>query len=219
MHMQRKPRTALAMIGAALLASAPLWAGTAPAPRLMDLGDPGLVKVNPEILHDAMRKVYVDQILWTRMVTLSVLDGGKGKEAYVDRLMENYEACEELLVPYYGNGAEKFAELLEEHVALTVEVMEAIRAGEVFASVLPPWYENGDRLASVMTELNPKFWPEWESRMVWRKYLDSTLDNALARLKGDWKADVQSYDALHLHALVLADYMSLGMQRQFGPIK
>ncbi len=219
MQIQARTRSALVMIGAALLACSPLWAGTAPAPLLMDLGDTGMVKVNPQILHDAMRKVYVDQILWTRMVTLSVLDGVNGKEVYVDRLMENYEACEELLVPYYSNGAEKFGELLEEHVTLTVKVLEAIKAGEVFASILPAWYDNGDRLAAVMTELNPKYWPDWESRMVWRKYLDSTLENALARLKGDWKSDVQTYDVLHLHALAMADYMSLGMQRQLGPIK
>jgi hypothetical protein len=53
---------------------------------------------------------------------------------------------------------------------------------------------------------------------MWRGYLDGTLENALARLNGDWKADVQTYDALHLHALTMADYMSLRMQRQF-PIK
>ena len=131
-----------------------------------------------------MRKVYVDQILWTRMVTLSVLDGVQGKEVYVDRLMENYEACEVLMVPYYGDGAEKFGELLEEHIALTVSVMEAIKAGDVFVSILPRWYDNEDRLAAIMTELNPKYWTEWESRILWRKYLDATLETALARLQG-----------------------------------
>ena len=162
MQIQSRTRTALVMIGVALLACTPLWAGTA---RLVNFDDAGLVKVNPQVLHDGMRKVYVDQILWTRMVTLSVLDGVNGKEIYVDRLMENYEAC------------------------------------------------------ALMTELNPKYWPEWESKILWRQYLDGTLENALARSKGDWKFDVQSYDALHLHALAMADYMSLGMQRQFAPIK
>ena len=37
-----------------------------------------VVKVDPQLLHDAMRKVYVDQILWTRMVTLSVWTACKG---------------------------------------------------------------------------------------------------------------------------------------------
>jgi hypothetical protein len=216
MQTKSRTRTALRMIAVAALAFAPAWTAQLRPVVFADLGDSDPAKVDPRMLHDGMRKVYEDQILWTRMVVLSVLDGVKGQEVYAHRLWENYEACEELMAPYYGDGAEKFGHLLEEHVVLTVKVLEDVKAGSVFASILPYWYENGDQLAAVMTALNPKYWPEMESRLVWRRYLDLTLETALARHKGDWGADVQAYDALHLHALRLADYMSLGMQNQFA---
>jgi hypothetical protein len=42
-----------------------------------------------------------------------------------------------------------------------------------------------------------------------------TTDEAVARLTGDWEADVAAYDAIHAHILGLADVLSTGIVRQF----
>jgi hypothetical protein len=46
-------------------------------------------------------------------------------------------------------------------------------------------------------------------------HLDTTLDEAVARLTGDWTADVAAYDRVHVHILHMADILSDGIIAQF----
>ena len=47
------------------------------------------------------------------------------------------------------------------------------------------------------------------------EHLRLTTAEAVARLQGDWTADVTSYDRIHLHALGMADALSTGIVKQF----
>jgi hypothetical protein len=46
-------------------------------------------------------------------------------------------------------------------------------------------------------------------------HLKLTTDEAVARLQGDWSADVAAYDKVHRHALHFADLLSDGLIGQF----
>ena len=48
-----------------------------------------------------------------------------------------------------------------------------------------------------------------------RGHLDQTLEEAAARLKGDFAADIRAYDEIHHHILVMADTLSAGIVKQF----
>jgi hypothetical protein len=48
-----------------------------------------------------------------------------------------------------------------------------------------------------------------------KMHLDTTLDEAVARLTGDWAADVAAYDRVHTHILHMADVLSDGIIAQF----
>jgi hypothetical protein len=48
-----------------------------------------------------------------------------------------------------------------------------------------------------------------------RAHLDQTLEEAAARLKGDFAADIRAYDEIHQHILVMADTLSSGIVEQF----
>jgi hypothetical protein len=208
-------RPILFLLAVAALAAAPALAAK---PEVFVVDDPGLIQWPPPTdLDDRMHVVFEDQIHWTRMMALGILDDLQGKEAFEARLKGSYDACADVLRPYYGDDAEKFRELIETHVALTIKVFEQLKRGN-FASELPAWYDNGDALAKLMGDLNPKFWPEAESRLYWRMYLDGTLDAALARRRGDWASDVAADDALHRHVMRMADFMTTGIESQF-PIK
>lgn len=48
-----------------------------------------------------------------------------------------------------------------------------------------------------------------------RKHLRLTTDEAVARLQGNWNADVAAYDRIHDHILHMSDILSTGLARQF----
>ena len=41
-------------------------------------------------------------------------------------------------------------------------------------------------------------------------YLDQTLEEAAARLKGDFAADIRVYDEIHRYILMMSDTLSVG---------
>jgi hypothetical protein len=198
-------------------AGAAIAAGPVLTPPPVD--DPIPPRVSPVVLHDLIRAVYEDQLVWTRMMSVAVLDGSKARDAYRDRLMDNYEAFEDALTPYYGDGAEKLGTMLEYHFALTEKVVDEVRQGDTFRTVLPYWYANADDIAAYLTQLNPKFWPRKETTLIWRMYLDGILAGAIAHQKGDWRGEVDAHDALVTHCYKMADFMSDGMLKQFPPLK
>jgi hypothetical protein len=48
-----------------------------------------------------------------------------------------------------------------------------------------------------------------------RHHLDVTLQEAQARIRGDWAADIAAYDMVHQHILGMADVLSSGIVKQY----
>jgi len=215
------------LIVLALVSAVPCWAGGTPPRGLgaehLYIGDedPPLVippsptcTVNEGVLHDQLRLVFENELLWTRMVAVGVLHDIEGHDAYLKRLSENYEGFEEALVPLYGNAGEKVGDLLAEHVALTSQVLHEIFAGGDYGSTLPAWYGNGKEIAASLSALNPKFWPAEEMSLYWQIYLDDILKGSVAFYGNDWSTDVTMVDVFHRDCLAMADYMTAGIVQQ-----
>jgi hypothetical protein len=47
------------------------------------------------------------------------------------------------------------------------------------------------------------------------EHVDLTTQEAVARLQGNWSADVAAYDQIHAHILHMSDYLAQGLVRQF----
>jgi hypothetical protein len=78
------------------------------------------------------------------------------------------------------------------------------------------WYDNAAEIADFLSAANPKNWPQAKMRNEMRHHLDLTLQEAQARLRGDWKADIATYEkSIPLHILGMADVLSKGILSQF----
>ena len=171
---------------------------------------PGPVDPLEPSLHDAMRHLWMDHIVWSRVVTMSVFSELKGQSDYEARLATNVYDMRDLFLPYVGKeAAATFADLFMRHVTLASEVLTAYKSGNETAirSVTYDWYRNADEISAYLCKINPS-WSYAEMSVLWRTHLDTVVLEALDYKNEDYSGDVMCYDAAQDHVFVLADYLS-----------
>lgn len=167
---------------------------------------------------NAMRVLWEDHITWTRLYIVSVAADLPDKDATAGRLLKNQADIGNAIKPYYGSAAgDKLTALLRGHILTAAELLAAAKAGDTakVGQARTRWYANADEIAAFLSGANPKHWPPAEMKAHMRDHLDLTLEEATARLKGDWTADIAAYDRVHAQILKMADMLSDGIIRQF----
>jgi hypothetical protein len=66
-----------------------------------------------------------------------------------------------------------------------------------------------------LSKTNPKNWPEPDAKKMMHEHLDLTTAEAVARLQGDWAADIAAYEKVNEQILKMADMLSDGIIKQF----
>ena len=175
-------------------------------------------RTNRAAFHDAMRELWEDHIVWTRMVIVGVIDDLPGVSEAIDRLLANQDEIGDAVKPFYGDAAgEQLAALLREHIAGAADLLAAAKAGDADAlkAATEAWYANGDEIASFLAAANPRQWPVAEMNDMMRDHLGLTLAEAVARLQGRYAEDIAAYDEIHAQILHMADMLSDGIIAQF----
>lgn len=164
----------------------------------------------------AMRKLWEEHINWTRGFIISAVADLPDKAAATERLLQNQADIGNAIKPYYGDAAgDKLTTLLKEHITTAAEVVAAAKANDKakLDDANKRWFANADQVADFLSGANPN-WPAAEMRKMMREHLDLTTAEVVARLKGDWKADVAAYDRVHEQILHMADMLSDGIIKQ-----
>jgi hypothetical protein len=167
---------------------------------------------------DEMRKLWEDHVTWTRLAIVSFVDDLPDLKPTVARLLRNQSDIGDAIKPFYGERAgERLTKLLEGHINGAVELLTAAKADDqrALARESRQWYRNGNQVADFLNRANRDNWPRRELRSMMRVHLDQTLEEATHRLKGEYRAEIRSYDQIHDHILEMADVLSDGIQAQF----
>ena len=170
------------------------------------------------VLNQQMRKLWEDHVTWTRVVIISFAAGLPDLDSAVNRLLQNQADIGNAIKPYYGAAAgDQVTALLREHIVLAADLLSAAKAADAakVATVQAQWYANADDIAAFLHNANPKKWPLEEMQHMMHSHLDLTLQEATARLGGDWQGDINAYDAVHEEILQMADMLSWGIVKQF----
>lgn len=169
------------------------------------------------VFHDAMRKLWEDHITWTRVFIISAVADLPDKTAATERLLQNQVDIGNAIAPYYGEAAgNKLTTLLKEHITTAAEVVAAAKANDKakLDDANKRWFANADQIADFLSGANSTHWPSAALRSMMREHLNLTTAEALARLKGDWAADIAAYDKVHQQILMMADMLSAGIMKQ-----
>ena len=167
---------------------------------------------------DQMRKLWEDHVTWTRLAIVTFADGSAGFDTTAARLLKNQEDIGDAIKPFYGEAAgDQLTALLEDHILIAVELLQAAKAGDdaAFARASKAWYRNADDIADFLAQANRRFWPRATMRAAMETHLDQTLAEASHELTGEYARSVADYEEIHHHILQMADVLSTGIIRAF----
>lgn len=165
----------------------------------------------------ALRKLWSDHVIWTREYIVAAVAGTPDAGAAAGRLLGNQEDIGAAVAGFYGRAAgDQLTALLKEHIMIAVDLVAAARAGDnaAFATHDTRWTANIGELAAFLAGANPN-WPERDVLDLLALHLKLTKDEAVARITGDWAADVKAFDDIFTEIMVVADTLHDGLAAQF----
>ena len=201
--MNRLIRHARWLAGAALL-----FASAVPA----EAGSP-----SAQELHDAMRRLWTDHVVWTREYVVAAVAGTPDASAAAKRLVRNQEDIGRAIVPFYGQAAgDKLTSLLKEHITIAVDVVNAAKLNNqsAFGDANNKWKQNASDIAMFLAKANPN-WPAPALVDAMTMHLETTTREVVARLQRKFDEDVAAFDAVYEHILHMSDVLSDGIVKQF----
>jgi hypothetical protein len=169
-------------------------------------------------LRSDMRVLWEDHIVWTRLAIISLTTGSPDTSATVSRLLKNQVDIGNAVKPFYGKAAgNRLTAELRRHILIAADVVAAAKAGDQakLADAQARWRQNANDIAGLLNSVNPRFWKLATMKAEMQKHLRLTTQEAVARLEGDWAADVAAYDRIHHHILHMSDLLAEGLIQQF----
>jgi hypothetical protein len=169
-------------------------------------------------LRTDMRKLWEDHVTWTRLAIISLETGTPDTNATVARLLQNQTDIGNAIKPYYGSAAgTALTAQLRTHILIAADLIAAAKAGDQtkLADAQARWTANADQIAATLNSVNPRYWKLATMKAEMHMHLKLTTDEAVARLQGNWDADVAAYDAVVQHILHMSDMLTDGIIKQF----
>lgn len=165
----------------------------------------------------ALRKLWSDHVVWTRQYIVAAVAETPDADAAAGRLLKNQEDIGAAVAGFYGDAAgNRLTELLKEHIMIAVDLVAAAKSGDqaAFAQHDARWTANIETIAAFLAAANPN-WPEKDVLDLLALHLKLTKDETVARITGDWAADIKAFDDIFNEILVLADALHDGIVAQF----
>ncbi len=169
-------------------------------------------------LRTNLRVLWEDHAMYTRNVILNIIDNLPGTNQAVDRLLQNQVDIGNAIKPIYGvAGGNKLTELLKEHIVIAADLLKAAKANNDadFKIANAKWLQNADDIAAFLSSANQKNWPLNEMKKMMHDHLDLTTQEAVARLKKDYKADIEAFDKVRAELMQMSDMLAEGIIKQF----
>ena len=168
-------------------------------------------------LNNTLRKLWEQHVMWTRSFIISTADGLGDLDFVTERLLRNPSDFEAVLKTYYGSArASQFQKLLQQHLLIAADLVNQAKDGnaEGAEAARERWYQNAAEIAEFLAHINPH-WSRNEWIKMLNEHLKMTEEEAVTRLQKQYQKNVAIYDDIETQALAMADYMTMGIWKQF----
>lgn len=175
------------------------------------------ISINQVKLLEQMNLVWEQHIMWTRMLLISIAESLKDLSATEARLLRNPRDIANVFRIYYGNKiASQIQMLLTEHLTIGKNLIVALKNNnqEQAKMLNEKWYKNADDMAEAFSKINP-FYPKEEVRKMLYEHLRLTSNEVNARLKGNYREDINAYDMVQREILKMSQFFVNGIVKQF----
>lgn len=169
-------------------------------------------------LRTNLRALWEDHVMYTRNVILNIIDDLPGTNEAVARLLKNQDDIGNAIKPVYGEAPGKqLTDLLREHIVLAADLLKAAKVNNQpeFNNVNTKWVKNADDISAFLNAANPKNWALEDMKKMMREHLTLTTQEALARIKKDYKGDIEVFDKTRGQILAMSDMLAAGIIKQF----
>lgn len=187
--------------------------------QMGNMGDKHIFKnITSDELRTNLRKLWEDHTIYTRNVILNIIDDLPGTNEAVARLLQNQVDIGNAIKPIYGAEAgNKLTDLLKEHIVIAADLLKAAKANNdaEFKTVNAKWFRNADDIAAFLSTANPKNWSLEDMKKMMHDHLNLTTQEAVARIKMDYKADIETFDKVRAEILEMSDMLAAGIIKQF----
>lgn len=172
---------------------------------------------SPGELRMEMRRVWEDQLVFTRNFIISTLEMSPDQGSVTEYFIQHQVALATALEPYYGaEAARHLTTILQQHVHATADLVRTISTGDV--ELVPRkravWVGNVNEIATYLATLNPR----WNRKLLeahLETYLALTMDVIAGRSIRNWETDLAAYERVRAHTTRFADFLSNGIIRQY----
>ena len=163
------------------------------------------------------RLLWEQHVYWTRMIIISIVFNLPDIKYVQERLLRNAPDMGNSLRPFYGDQiADRYAELIKEHLVLAAELVTAAAKGDAkgAAEKEKEWYRNADDIVLFLSNINPCLDEETVKAMFYN-HLSLTKLEAVYMIEKNYKESIAVFDKVEAEALEMADEISDSIIKQF----
>lgn len=158
------------------------------------------------------RELWMDHIIWTRGYIISDVENLPDKDATAARLMKNQDD----LGKFYGS--DQLTALLKDHIKIAGDVISAAKQNDkgALADAQKKWNDNAESIAQFL--VGPTGLPICVLRKMMQMHLDTTTNEVVARINKKFTDDIQAFEIVKKHILMMADGLTFSIYRKQHPL-
>ena len=156
--------------------------------------------------------------LWGRSLALSLKYKLPNVDAVYVRLLEVPSHFYDSLSTFYGQEiAEEFLNLLTQHLITFRTLTEALLSGDhaTADASFKQFYSNADAISEFFARISP-YWDKRQWQNLLYQYIQLIYYHILAIVTDNYDQEIQIFDRIHYHTVLLGDYLARGVLYQLA---